>query len=71
MTGKRHAALTHAHAVNEEPWQPMRGQVKKRCPNCQFLFATANRGQEICHDCLDLARKGLVYGEGRTSKVQS
>lgn len=43
-----------ARAVNEEPWQPLPGMVKRRCDECFFLFATpeaAQKGQ--CPDCLE------------------
>lgn len=63
-TGKHicNPRLPEAHAINNQPWQPLPGQVKKFCPNCEFWYATARRGQEICHDCEDKARKGRVYG---------
>lgn len=42
----------HARAINAEPWQPMRGMVKRRCERCAYWFATPrHRPAACCPDC--------------------
>jgi hypothetical protein len=49
-----------ARAINAEPWQPLPGWRKVQCSDCEFWFATNDR-VPLCHDCRELARKGLSY----------
>lgn len=38
--------------VNEQPWEPLPGMVKRRCERCEFWFATPERAQcACCTDC--------------------
>jgi hypothetical protein len=41
-----------ARQVNAEPWEPMRGMVKRQCPTCRYYFAARTDSLEPrCHDC--------------------
>jgi hypothetical protein len=74
---KRHICnprIKRARAINLEPWTPLPGMTKKQCLECEFWYATANRGQELCHDCLERQRRGRGgYGEyrGRPGPVEN
>jgi IS30 family transposase len=38
--------------VNEQPWEPLPGMVKRRCERCHYWFATPERAQcARCTDC--------------------
>jgi ribosomal protein L36 len=57
--------IPEARRINAEPWDPLPGMVKRQCDDCEFWFATANRGQEYCPDCQDMRRRGHIYGQAR------
>jgi hypothetical protein len=41
-----------ARATNAEPWEPMRGMVKRRCQRCGYFFAVrAETAAATCPDC--------------------
>jgi hypothetical protein len=41
-----------ARAVNAEPWEPLRGMVKRQCLQCRYLFATPEAvPAAFCPDC--------------------
>ena len=41
-----------ARRINEQPWEPLPGMVKRRCERCDFLFATPREAaQATCPDC--------------------
>ena len=68
---KRHICnprIARARAINREPWTPLPGMIKKQCSECEFWYATDRRGQDLCHDCEDRARRGHVYGQIRQSE---
>lgn len=57
----RAAREERARLVNAEPWEPLRGMVKRQCAQCQYLFASPAKAQSaICADCA---------GEGSRSRV--
>jgi predicted Zn-ribbon and HTH transcriptional regulator len=42
-----------ARAVNAQPWEPMPGMVKRRCPDCRYWFAADPANDERrCPDCV-------------------
>jgi hypothetical protein len=57
------AAATRAS--NEAPWEPPPGMVKRRCPDCRYLFAVPVAVAEAtaaprCADCTAIGRQSLV-----------
>ena len=46
--------------INEQPWEPMPGMVKRQCPDCRYWFAApVNRALEPrCVDCADKLPRG-------------
>jgi hypothetical protein len=42
-----------ARAINAEPWEPLPGMVKRRCPQFSYWFAAWPRSNELC--CPDCA----------------
>jgi hypothetical protein len=39
-------------AVNEQPWEPLRGMVKRRCDACGLWYAKPRRRRGVrCPDC--------------------
>lgn len=57
-------------AVNEMPWEPMPGYVKKRCDMCELWYAhRIGTAGERCADCV-LSHglqddTGVAFGSGR------
>ena len=52
-------AETLARAANAEPWEPPPGMVKRRCPECRYLFAApADTEEPRCPDCLQKPPRG-------------
>jgi hypothetical protein len=46
-------------AVNAEPWEPLPGMVKRRCPRCRYFFAAPKYADEPhCADCVIALRRG-------------
>src|SRR5215469_13759888 len=52
-----HPLVKRAHAVNEAPWRPISGHVKRRCEGCGFWFSSPGNRQVRCRDCEIEARK--------------
>ena len=45
---------TEARQINAEPWRPLAGMVKRRCPRCRYWFAVAEAATDpspLCPDC--------------------
>jgi hypothetical protein len=40
-----------AHAINNQPWEPLPGMVKCRCQRCRFWFAAPHPETPYCPDC--------------------
>jgi len=40
-----------ARRVNAQPWEPLPGMVKLRCPDCHYWFAAADLRTPRCQDC--------------------
>jgi hypothetical protein len=48
-----------ARRANAEPWEPMPGMVKRKCPECRYWFAAPASSQELrCQDCRDKLPRG-------------
>jgi hypothetical protein len=46
-------------AINEQPWEPMPGMVKRQCPDCRYWFAAPASSQELrSQDCVDKLPRG-------------
>lgn len=44
--------MQHIVAVNEQPWKPLKGMVKRRCETCGLWYAKPKRSPaERCPDC--------------------
>jgi len=58
---RRNPVVARAHAVNELPWKPLSGHVKRRCTRCGFWFSSPDRSrnqQLACQDCeIELRRE--------------
>ena len=52
-TGWENEATTRA--INERPWEPPPGMVKRQCPDCRYWFAA--RPGSIEPRCVDCAEK--------------
>jgi hypothetical protein len=51
-----------AREINEGSWEPLPGMVKRRCPDCRYLFAVPVALAEIepvprCPDCAARGRR--------------
>ncbi len=57
-------AEAEARAVNAEPWEPLPGMIKLRCPRCLYFFAAPAAAATadvtvLCPDCLAEGRRPL------------
>ena len=51
-----------ARVINAQPWEPLAGMVKQRCPGCRYFFATPVTSDAIalCPDCAALGTKATI-----------
>ena len=64
MNKTRHE--TDGRAINAEPWEPLRGMVKRQCPMCRYLFAAPTGSDELrCPDCLKKSPRARAGGAAR------
>jgi len=53
-----------AIAINAEPWDPLPGMEKRRCPVCAYLYASQpERAEQRCHTCVVRGREVPGYAE--------
>jgi hypothetical protein len=55
--GGRTDAEAMARRVNAQPWEPMPGMVKLRCPDCRYWFAASDPRTPRCQDCVALGSR--------------
>ena len=50
--------------LNAEPWEPLPGMVKRRCPWCRYLFAAPVDSEELrCPDCVTAGSRSRPAAE--------
>ncbi|HTI78914.1 MAG TPA: hypothetical protein VL614_00535 [Acetobacteraceae bacterium] len=53
---------TLAREINEQPWDPLPGMVKRRCIECEYWYAgPPEQRVAFCPECEILQRRGMGY----------
>ena len=53
MSETRAMTNDEARAINAEPWEPLPGMEKRRCPRCSYFFAAkVGVTERRCPDCV-------------------
>lgn len=66
-------AAAKARAINEQPWEPLPGMTKRRCPDCRYLFAVPVDLAETqpAPRCPDCAARGQMAPRVASQKIKS